>query len=227
MPFPQETYEDFSDRMLGFAEESVGMEEELDETRKVVAALHAAHAAELWETGVIHQAVGVVPMPEGERDEFRLSRCTLLLTVRDLPAADDPEARVAGVAEVLAAADDGGEVLVVDLPVGPGVVHLAAQRMVWQTDTETGTYTGTEVEVEVERYSLRLEVWIPLPGTAKVLLLCLTTTHVQDLPVYQDILAEIAESIRVGEAEPKTQQADSSDTELAAASATRSSLDSF
>ncbi|MFI9170752.1 hypothetical protein [Streptomyces lincolnensis] len=225
MPLPQETYEEFSDRMLGFAEASVGAsvgtEEDLRETRNVVAALHAAHAAELWETGVIYQAVGVVPVPEGERDEFRLSRCTLLLSVRDLPAADDPEVRVAGVAEVLAAADDGGEVLVVDLPAGPGVVHLAAQRMVWRTDPETDAGTGTEVE----RYSLRLEVWIPLPGTAKVLLLCLTTTHVQDLPTYQDILAEIAESVRVGEEESAARPA-GPEAELAA-STTRSSLDAF
>lgn len=185
------------DEMREFSRAYWGDEAEREPLRQLMAAMEAANAEQLRESGAVYHAAGVFPIggsADGSRRPERISRCTLVISVRELenPA---PQLAAAGIAEYLEHANDGGEVQQIDLPAGPAVVHLAAQRMVWNLEQRS---SEGEEGGELEHFSLRIEVWIPFPDQDRVLLFCLSTTDSQDLYLYQGVLADIAESITFG-----------------------------
>jgi hypothetical protein len=186
-------------RMREFSTAFWGDAAEREPLRRLMAAAETANAEQLRESGAVYHAMGVFPIggtADGTQRPERVSRCNLLVSVR---AVDNPGPHMAaaGISETLERAEDGGEVHQIDLPAGPAVVHLAAQRMVWSFG-ETAGQEGRIDGHDVERYALRIEVWLPFPDQDRLLLLCLSTTDTQDLFLYQGVLAEIAESITFG-----------------------------
>lgn len=181
------------ERMRDFARDYWGEGEELEPVRRMFAALHAANAQQLALEGVVYQALGIFPIggtADGSQPPERISRCSLLVSVRELDNPN-PELTAAGIAESLTRSDDGGETHLVTLPAGPAVVHVAGSRAVWDLP-----------EGKQERYFVRIEVWLPFPDDDKVLLMTLSTADCEDLFRYQAVLADIAETVTFGDAEP-------------------------
>ncbi|WP_329121643.1 hypothetical protein [Streptomyces sp. NBC_01465] len=202
--------ETLDEQLREFSRDYWGDREDWEPLRRMFAAMQAANSEQLAASGAIYQAMGVFPIA-GSADEdapARISRCTLLVSVRELDNPD-PEVTAAGIAETLAHGSDGGESQLVSLPVGPAVVHVAGQRAVWERE-----------DGEQERFLVRIEVWIPFPAENRLLLVCLSTSDVQDLHLYQAVLADIADTITFGNPEPAEETA-------AAVPATRSAVSDF
>ncbi|MFF3329440.1 hypothetical protein ACFYWX_07710 [Streptomyces sp. NPDC002888] len=192
----------FDAQVRQFARDYWGEREDLEPLRKVTTAMYAANAQNLVEGGTVYNALGIFPIggsADGSEPPERISRATLTVSVRDLDNPD-PHFTAAGIAEALDKADQGSEVQLVSLPVGPAVVHIAGSRAVWELPE--GETTGEPREQE--RFFVRIEVWVPFPGENRLLLLCLSTADVQDLFHYQSVLADIADTVAFGEDEAPT-----------------------
>ncbi|CAM5402363.1 hypothetical protein [Streptomyces canus] len=176
----------FDAQMAAFAEGYWGGQEEREPLRALTAALYGANSRHLASEGAVYSAMGVFPVggsEDGSEPPERVSRCTLLVSVQDL-SNPDPMLAAAGIAETLAQTKDGGDVLPVRLPAGPAVVHVAGTRMVWELP-----------DGEQERFAIRVEIWLPFPDEDRVLLMALSTADVQDVYMYQAILADIADTV--------------------------------
>ncbi|MET9457068.1 hypothetical protein ABZY05_18565 [Streptomyces canus] len=174
------------EQMVAFARDYWGGQEEREPLRALTAALYGVNSRHLLSEGAVYNAMGVFPVggsEDGSKPTERVSRCTLLVSVQDL-VNPDPVLAAAGIAETLARSKDDGDVLPVRLPAGPAVVHVAGTRMVWEL-----------ADGEQERFSVRIEIWLPFPDADRVLLLSLSTADVQDLYMYQAVLADIADTI--------------------------------
>ncbi|MDH6439627.1 hypothetical protein M2158_008168 [Streptomyces sp. SAI-144] len=180
----------FDAQMAAFARDYWGGQEEREPLRALTAALYGANSQHLASEGAVYSAMGVFPVG-GSADESeppeRVSRCTLLVSVQDLDNPD-PMLAAAGIAETLARGEGGGDVLPVGLPAGPAVVHVSGTRMVWELP-----------DGRRERFAIRIEIWLPFPDEDRVLLMSLSTADVQDLYMYQAVLADIADSITFDE----------------------------
>lgn len=182
----------FDARMAAFASDYWGDQEEREPLRVLTAGMYGANSRQLASEGAVYNAMGVFPVggsEDGSEPPERVSRCTLLASVQDLDNPD-PMIAAAGIAETLARSEDGGDVLPVRLPAGPAVVHVAGTRMVWELPD------GGQ-----ERFAIRIELWLPFPDEDRVLLMSLSTADVQDLYMYQAILADIADTITFGQGE--------------------------
>lgn len=185
--------EAFDERMREFARDYWGEREELEPLRRFTAAVYGVNSQQLAAEGAVYHALGIFPIggtADGSEPPERVSRCTLIVSVRDLenPA---PHIAAAGIAETLDQGEESGEVQLITLSAGPAVVHVAGSRAVWELpDGE-----------DQERFSVRVEVWMPFPEEDRLLLLCLSTADVQDLYHYQAVLADIADTITFGDAE--------------------------
>ncbi|MFK4103437.1 hypothetical protein ACI2L1_25840 [Streptomyces sp. NPDC019531] len=182
----------FDAQMAAFARDYWGGQEEREPLRALTAALYGTNSQHLASEGAVYSAMGVFPVgggADGTEPPARVSRCTLLVSVQDLDNPD-PVLAAAGIAETLARGKDSGDVLPVRLPAGPAVVHLSGTRMVWELPD------GGQ-----ERFAIRIEVWLPFPDENRVLLMSLSTADVQDLYMYQAILADIADTVAFGEVE--------------------------
>ncbi|MDH6567409.1 hypothetical protein M2160_002430 [Streptomyces sp. SAI-117] len=174
------------EQMVAFARDYWGGQAEREPLCALTAALYSVNSRHLVSEGAVYYAMGVFPVGGGEdgsKSQERVSRCNLLVSVQELNNPD-PVLAVAGIAETLARRKDGGDVQPVRLPAGPAVVHIAGTRMVWES-----------ADGEQERFSVRIEIWLPFPDEDRVLLMCLSTTDVQDLYMYQAVLADIADTI--------------------------------
>lgn len=181
--------EAFTDRMRAYARDYWGDREDLEPLRRMFTAVHAANSQQLAADGAVYQALGVFPIggtADGTQAPERVSRCTLLISVRELDNPD-PAIATAGIVETLARTNDGGEAQLVALPAGPAVVNIAGSRAVWALP-----------EGEQERFFVRIELWLPFPRDNRLLLLCLSTSDAQDLFHYQAVLADIADTITFG-----------------------------
>lgn len=179
----------FDAQMAAFASDYWGGQEEREPLRVLTAGLYGANSRHLASEGAVYSAMGVFPVggsADGSERPERVSRCTLLVSVQDLDNPD-PMLAAAGIAETLARSNDGGDVMPVRLPAGPAVVHVAGTRMVWELSDGTP-----------ERFSIRIEIWLPFPDEDRVLLMSLSTADVQDLYMYQAILADIADTVTFG-----------------------------
>lgn len=183
----------FGDQLRKFARDYWGEREDLEQLHRLTTAMYEANAETLVAGGTVHNALGIFPIggsSDGSQPPERVSRATLTVSVREL-VNPDPRVTAAGIAESLNhAAGDGheGETQLVTLPAGPAVVRLAGSRAVWELP-----------DGEQERFFVRIEVWLPFPGEARLLLLCLSTADVQDLYLHQAVLAEIADTVQFGE----------------------------
>ncbi|MFI5757333.1 hypothetical protein [Streptomyces sp. NPDC051569] len=183
--------ETLDEQMRTFSRAYWGEREEWEPLRRVFAAMQTANSQQLAADGAIYQAMGIFPRAGTADDSTvseRVSHCTLLVSIRDIDNPD-PGVAAAGVAETLSRTDDGGEAQLIALPAGPAVVHIAGQRVMWRLD-----------EGERERFLVRIEVWIPFPAENRLLLLCLSTSDVGDLHLYQAVLADIADTVTFGDA---------------------------
>ena len=172
--------------MAAFARDFWGDQEEREPLRLLTAALYGANAQHLAAEGAVYNAIGIFPVGgtvDGTVPPERISRCSLLVSVQDLDNPD-PMLAAAGIAETLARGQGGGEALPVRLPAGPAVVHVAGTRSVWELP-----------EGEQERFSVRTEIWLPFPAEDRVLLMSLSTADVQDVYMYQAVLADIADTV--------------------------------
>lgn len=197
-------------QMREFAEAYWGAHEGRKPVRDLFAAAQTANSEQLAADGVLRHFMGVFPVAEtttdgAERAE-RISRCTLLVSVRDIDN-HDPEVSAVGIAKVLSAGDKDG-VQLVSLPVGPAVVRIAGSRAVW--DIAGGAK---------ERYLIRIELWVPFPEEDRLLLCCLSTSHVEDLVLYQGVLSEIADTISFGDLS-ETEEADGAEIRAQVGAAT-------
>ncbi|MFD7921915.1 hypothetical protein ACFV3R_22135 [Streptomyces sp. NPDC059740] len=187
IPLGIDVDEETLDAQMGaFARAYWGEREDLEPLRALTAALYGVNSRQLAEDGAVHSAFGVFPIggtADGAQPPERISRCSLLVSVREL-ANPDPALSAAGIAEMLARGRDGGEAVPVGLPAGPAVVHVAGSRSVWERP-----------EGEVETFAVRIELWMPFPDEDRLLLFCISTTDVQDLYLYQAVLADIADTI--------------------------------
>ncbi|WP_431952880.1 hypothetical protein [Actinacidiphila sp. bgisy167] len=182
----------FDAQMTDFARDYWGEAEELEPLRRLLKAMYGANARQLAAEGAVYHALGVFPIggtADGAEAPERVSRCTLVMSVRDLEVTD-PGLAAAGIAEWLGRTSVGGEAHLITLPAGPAVVHVSGSRAVWEQ--ERG---------EEERFFVRIEVWIPFPDQDRVLLLSLSTPDVQDLFMYQAVLADVADTIAFGSTE--------------------------
>lgn len=176
----------FTERMRAYARDYWGDREDWEPLRRMFTAVHAANAQQLAADGVVYQALGIFPIggtADGTQAPERVSRCTLLISVRELDNAD-PALAAAGIVETLASTNDGGEAQLVTLPAGPAVVNVAGSRAVW-----------TLPDGEQERFFVRIELWLPFPQENRMLLFCLSTSDAQDLFHYQAVLADIADTV--------------------------------
>jgi hypothetical protein len=180
----------FSEQMTKFSRGYWGEQEEREPIRMLTAALHGANSRNLAAEGAVYNALGVFPLvssADNSGPPERVSRCTLLVSVRDLDNPD-PALAAAGIAETLERSREGGEVKPIQLPAGPAVLHLTGTRSVWELP-----------DGEQERFSIRMEIWLPFPEENRLLLVSLSTADVQDLNMYQAVLADIADTITFGE----------------------------
>ncbi|MGW0708764.1 hypothetical protein ACWD4G_22935 [Streptomyces sp. NPDC002643] len=213
----------FDAQVRQFARDYWGEREELEPLRKLTKAMYAASAQNLVAGGVVHNALGIFPIggtADGSEPPERISRATLTVSVRTV-RNPDPHFTAAGIAESLDKAGDGSEVQLIALPAGPAVVRVAGSRAVWERPEDTPDGTGQpdgtgrpdamgqpdptgqpDGTGQLERYFVRIEVWVPFPGEDRLLLFCLSTSDVEDLFRYQAILADIADTLTFGEAEP-------------------------
>lgn len=178
------------ERLRRFARDYWGEREDLEPLRGLTRAMYAANAQTLVAGGAVYHALGFFPIggtADGSEPPERISRASLTVSVRELDNPD-PHLTAAGIAEALDKDPAGGEVQPVTLPAGPAVVRVAGSRAVWELE-----------EGEHEQYFVRIEVWLPVPGEDRVLLLCLSTPDVQDLFRYQAILADIADTVAFGD----------------------------
>ncbi|MFJ4848764.1 MULTISPECIES: hypothetical protein [unclassified Streptomyces] len=186
----------FDEQMRAFARDYWGDAEELEPLRMLMKAMYAANSRQLAEEGAVYNALGVFPIggtSDGATPPERVSRCSLLVSVRELDVPD-PGLAAAGIAELLAReAGEEGTVQLIALPAGPAVVRVGGSRAVWERDGGANAEEGV-----VERFFVRVEVWVPFPDEDKVLLLCLSTSDVQDLFMYQAVLADIADTVTFG-----------------------------
>lgn len=182
----------FDERMADFARDYWGEAEELEPLRKALKAMYAVNARQLATEGAVYHALGVFPIggtADGAEAPERVSRCSLVVSVRDLEVPE-PGLAAAGIAEWLGRSSAGGEAHLITLPAGPAVVHVSGSRAVWER--EGG---------EEERFFARIEVWMPFPDQDRVLLLCLSTSDVQDLFMYQAVLADVVDTVVFGSSE--------------------------
>ncbi|MEU0069610.1 hypothetical protein ABZ027_08710 [Streptomyces sp. NPDC006332] len=182
----------FEDQMRQFARDYWGEREALEPLRELTRAMYTANAQNLVEGGTVYNALGIFPVggsADGSRPPERVSRAALTLGVRDLDNPD-PHLTAAGIAETLDKAGQGGEAQLIQLPAGPAVVHVAGARAVWETP-----------EGDQERFFVRIEVWLPVSGEDRLLLLCLSTADAQDLFHYQAVLSDIADTLTFGDTE--------------------------
>ncbi|MFF3343248.1 hypothetical protein [Streptomyces flavidovirens] len=178
------------EQMREFSRDHWGDREEWEPLRRMFAGMHTANAQQLASGGAIYQAMGVFPLggtTNGSQPPERISRCTLLVSVRELDNPD-PTVSVAGITEALSRTNDGGETQLVSLPAGPAVLNIAGSRAVWDL-----------AEGEQERFLIRIELWLPFPTENRLLLFCLSTSDVEDLFMYQAVLADIADTIAFGD----------------------------
>ncbi|MFF3560313.1 hypothetical protein ACFYXS_09785 [Streptomyces sp. NPDC002574] len=202
--------ETFTERMRAYARDYWGDREDWEPLRRMFTAVHAANTQQLAADGVVYQALGVFPIggtADGTQAPERVSRCTLLISVRELDNPD-PALVAAGIVETLARTNDGGEAQLVALPAGPAVVNVAGSRAVW-----------TLPDGEQERFFVRIELWLPFPREDRLLLCCLSTSDAQDLFHYQAVLADIADTLTFTGTEDGT--GDSAEAPSAAAANTR------
>ncbi|MFF0084222.1 hypothetical protein ACFYR1_31570 [Streptomyces canus] len=183
----------FDEQMREFARDYWGEQEELEPIRRFTAAMYGANSQQLTADGTLYHALGVFPIGgtvDGSQSPERVSRCTLIVSVRDIDNPD-PNLVAAGIAETLDQGKDSGEIQLIALPAGPAVLHIAGSRAVW----------GLSGGGEQERFFVRIEIWMPFPAEDRLLLVCLSTADVQDLFHYQAVLADIADTITFGDAE--------------------------
>ncbi|MGV9341018.1 hypothetical protein [Streptomyces sp. NPDC003688] len=183
--------ETHGERLREFAHDYWGEREDLEPLRLLTRATQTAGAQILVEGGAVYHAIGVFPIggsADGTEPPERISRATLTVSMRELENPD-PHLTAAGISEVLAQGGGESEVQLITLPAGPGVVHVAGARSVWELpDGE-----------QLEQFHIRIEVWLPFPSENRLLLLCLSTADVQDLFHYQAVLADIADTVTFGE----------------------------
>ncbi|MBT2493775.1 hypothetical protein J7E96_35840 [Streptomyces sp. ISL-96] len=180
------------EQMREFSRAYWGDREEWEPLRRMFAGMQTANAQQLASGGAIYQAMGIFPLggtADGSEPPERVSRCTLLVSVRELDNPD-PAVSVAGITEALSRTNDGGETQLVSLPVGPAVLNIAGSRAVWNL-----------ADGEQERFLIRIELWLPFPTENRLLLFCLSTSDVEDLFMYQAVLADIADTITFGDTE--------------------------
>lgn len=179
------------EQMRSFARDYWGDREDWEPLRRMFAAIHAANAHELASQGVVYHALGIFPIggtADGTTPPERISRCTLLVSTRDLENLN-PAVSAAGIGEALTHSNSDGEVQLVRIPAGPAVINIGGSRAVWALPDEG----------EQERFLVRIELWVPFPAENRLLLFCLSTSDVEDLQRYQAILADIADTIFFGD----------------------------
>ncbi|MFG2227680.1 hypothetical protein [Streptomyces sp. NPDC048644] len=184
-----------------FAQDYWGDDEGLAPLRAMTGALYGAARHALAAQGVRYQAVGIFPRaadtqrdgeheePSDEQDKpLPYARNSLLAAVHDLESRD-PDLAAAGIAETLFRQHPDDEVVRVDLPAGPAVLHAAASRLLWDGPD------APEQLADTVRTTARLELWIPFPSGDRILLLTLTTPDTEDLDTHQALLAEVAGTV--------------------------------